>query len=213
MAFLEDAMQEHSFLRRMQVLYGRKSEEYKQIEWAEMLTQELFCREKRLNGEPYVTHPRSVALIAAELAEVKDYRVIIGCIIHDNREHAQAQGTNSLWSSKFVESWFGEYIEWLLASQTMPHVHKGVTKEKAHEVYHKNVRSLCHRRDFFEVKLSDRLHNLWTLSPKIMSPEKIRRKIEETRIYYAPYAARHNILIQELREALEWLEEEDNNNM
>ncbi|HEC94006.1 MAG TPA: HD domain-containing protein [Candidatus Kaiserbacteria bacterium] len=210
-AFLEDATEPRGFLQKMQDVYGNKSEEYKKIEWAEMLTRELFSGEKRLTGEPYITHPNSVAMIATKLGGVRDYRVIIGCIIHDNREYEQEQGIRSMWSPKFVETWFGEYIEWLLASQTMPQVLGEMTKERAHSTFYNSMRALCKRRDFFEIKLADRLHNLWTLSSEIMPARKIISKIEETREGLLPYAQRHSILVRELHEVLEWLEENNNN--
>ncbi len=210
MAFLEDATSQSSFFRRMKAFYGGRSEAYKKIEWTDMLTQELFSGEYRLTGEEYIIHPRSVALIATELVKVHDYQVIVGCIIHDNREYAEVYGTNQ-WDTKFVQSWFDPRVERLLASQTMPCVRGKMTREKAHEIYYRRMsESECaDSRDFFEIKLPDRLHNLWTLSSDIMPVGKVREKIVETEVHYVPHAVRHGILVQEFREVLRWLK--DNN--
>ncbi|MDD5382575.1 MAG: bifunctional (p)ppGpp synthetase/guanosine-3',5'-bis(diphosphate) 3'-pyrophosphohydrolase [Candidatus Margulisbacteria bacterium] len=135
---------------------------------------------KRLSGEPYITHPLSVALILAELEQ--DVLTICAALLHDVVEDAEV-------SNEDLSRHFGKEIARLV---------EGVTKLSQLTFISREVRQAENFRKMFVamgedfriiiIKLADRLHNMRTL--KYLPPPKQKETALETREIFAPLAHR-----------------------
>jgi GTP diphosphokinase / guanosine-3',5'-bis(diphosphate) 3'-diphosphatase len=138
--------------------------------------------QKRLTGEPFVTHCVEVAKILAEL-QLDSVTVACG-LIHDVVEDTGVTVAD-------VEREFGKEIAGIVDGLTK--IAKlpagGSTKEERQvESYRKLLLSIAKDARVIIVKLADRLHNMRTLDP--LPDEKRRRIASETRDLYAPLAHR-----------------------
>ena len=147
--------------------------------------------QKRMSGEPYVTHPLNVALIIANFK--LDVPSIITGLLHDVVEDTHA-------SLAEVQSQFGSEVARLV---------NGVTKvskitflsreEKQAENFRKMIIAMAHDIRVVLIKLADRLHNMRTLNhlPRDRQEEIARETLE----IYAPIA--HRLGIYWLKSELE----------
>lgn len=141
---------------------------------------EAHQHQKRSTGEPYITHPLSVALILAQMN--MDVQSIVSAILHDVIEDTK-------YSKDDIESNFGAKVAELV---------DGVSKlaqikfESKAEAQAGNLRKmmLAMAKDIrvILVKLADRLHNMRTLEALVR--DKQRRIALETLEVYAPIANR-----------------------
>lgn len=207
MAFLENAVNRKLFLRHLARKIPHHSKEYEMLVKAHDLTENLFDGEFRKSNDPYVTHPRAVMLISLELTGTRDTNILAACLMHDNREFAEEQGLD-VWGSDFVENEFNYPIEMLIAAGTAPHVNRNRTSIDSHQIYHERLKLLATWSDFFNMKQSDRLHNLWTLSSKVMPRAQVVAKIIESERYYLPIVLQNKILVPHFRRTLKWLKKE-----
>ena len=136
--------------------------------------------QKRRSGEPYITHPLSVADILIDLD--MDQESIITALLHDVVEDTSV-------SLKDVEKEFGQVIAFLLDGVTK------ISRMKFRNIYHKqseNIRKMivAMGRDVrvILVKLADRLHNLRTL--QYMPEDRQTAIAKETLEVYTPLASR-----------------------
>lgn len=181
-----------SFFKRIARLFPTLSQQYQAILRAYDAAEEAFKDDVREEGVQYFEHLRGVALILLYL-RVSDHELIIAALLHDILEdHPE------LWPLERIRREFGEQVALLVEYLTKPSESEYATKEERDHVYH--CRFCIAPREFFLIKLADRLHNILTLAA--CSPEKRRRKIEETWRYYMPFAEEHFILYYELEEAL-----------
>lgn len=146
----------------------------------------------RKTGEPYITHPVSVACIMADLH--MDVPTILAALLHDVVEDTDV-------TTQDIKTQFGAQVSELV---------DGVTKldkiefESASQAQAENFRKmfLAMSQDVrvILVKLADRLHNMQTL--EAMKPEQQRRIAKETLDIYAPIANRLglNDIYQELED-------------
>jgi GTP pyrophosphokinase len=134
----------------------------------------------RSSGEPYLTHPLSVAFILADLK--LDLTCIVAGLLHDVLE-------DTLTTREVVEEHFGKDIA---------HVVEGLTKisritfnskeQQQAESFRKMMLAMVDDIRVVLVKLADRLHNMRTLEH--LSPRQQERIARETLEIYAPIANR-----------------------
>jgi len=195
-ALLTGTENRESFFKRIAFYYPTMDHRYKEIEKAYNYAKDGFRDKKRDGGERYFEHIRAVALILIEYLRVRDHRLIIAALLHDIVEDVPS------WTVERVRIEFGDYVALLVEFLTKPSSKEFSSKKERTLVYH--LRFETAPRDFFLIKLADRLHNVTTLWS--CTAEKRVRKIAETREEYLPYAEKHFILYYELLDALEELE-------
>ena len=153
----------------------------------------LHAGQFRLSGEPYISHPISVAEIVAELG--LDTDSICAALLHDTVEDC-ADKTNL----GIIKKMFGEEVSMLVDGLTKIIQMQVADKEEAHI---ENIRKmlLAMNKDIrvIFIKLCDRLHNMRTLGVK--KEDRQRAIALETMHIYAPLA--HRLGIQKIKQELE----------
>ena len=145
----------------------------------------------RHSGEPYFTHPVSVAAILTE--QQLDDATIITALLHDTIED-----TKSTYSE--IARRFGDEIAMLVDGVTkLTNLQLSNSESKQAENFRKLFMAMSKDLRVILVKLADRLHNMRTI--KAMRPEKQVQKARETMDIYAPLAGRMGM--QWMREELE----------
>jgi GTP diphosphokinase / guanosine-3',5'-bis(diphosphate) 3'-diphosphatase len=149
--------------------------------------------QKRLSGDPYISHPLEVAAILTE--HQLDDATIAAALLHDTIEDTEATRAE-------IDQLFGRDIGRLVEGLTKLKKLDLVSREaKQAENLRKLLLAIAEDVRVLLVKLADRLHNMRTIEH--MRPEARRRIAEETLDIYAPLAGR--IGMYELREELESL--------
>jgi GTP pyrophosphokinase len=153
------------------------------IEKAYSFSEKAHAGQNRRSGEPYISHPLSVAAILADLR--LDLDTIATGLLHDTVEDTAVTLDD-------IRREFGDVISLLV---------DGVTKigqmkfKNSHEKQGENVRKLivAMGKDVrvVLVKLADRLHNMRTMN--FMPFEKQERIALETLEFYCPLAGRMGI--------------------
>jgi guanosine-3',5'-bis(diphosphate) 3'-pyrophosphohydrolase len=165
----------NSFLERLGLKVAKK--DIALIDVAYVQAKYGHRNQKRDSGERYFEHLRSVALILMDELNIFEPRMIIAALLHDILEDSH------LFTRKSLAFIFGKKLAKMVFTLSVPPV--GVvfsTKEKALEQYHLRIKSASIK--VIIIKLCDRLHNLRTLNN--CSPEKIERKLKETKKHYLP---------------------------
>ncbi len=145
----------------------------------------------RHSGEPYYTHPVSVAAILAE--QQLDDATIITALLHDTIEDTPATYSE-------VQELFGVEVAELVDGVTkLTNLQLTSSETKQAENFRKLFMAMAKDLRVILVKLSDRLHNMRTI--KAMRPEKQSQKARETMDIFAPLAGRMGM--QWMREELE----------
>lgn len=196
MAFLSAAENRGTFFKRIALLFPTLDPRYKAIEKAYNSAKDAFRGKVRESGERYFEHIRAVTLIQVDYLRIKEHELIIASLLHDIVEDVPS------WTVERVNAEFGPRVAMLVEYLTKPSKTSIFFKEERERIYHERFRAAP--RDFFLVKLPDRLHNLTTLWA--CPEEKILRKISETKMHYLPYAERELILLHEIEEAIAALE-------
>jgi GTP diphosphokinase / guanosine-3',5'-bis(diphosphate) 3'-diphosphatase len=134
--------------------------------------------QKRLSGDPYITHPLAVATILAELG--MNTETICAALLHDTVEDTPYTLTE-------LRGEFGEDIAALVDGVTkLDKVKYGESAEA--ETVRKMVVAMSRDIRVLVIKLADRLHNMRTL--RYLNREKQERKSREVLEIYAPLAHR-----------------------
>ena len=155
-------------------------EEIELVKKAHKIAEKAHSGQFRKSGEPYISHPLSVALILAELK--LDYFCIVAAILHDCIEDTSVTKDD-------VRNQFGEQVA---------HIVEGVSKltnleftsstQKQAQNFQKLILAMSKDMRVMIIKLADRLHNMRTIDS--MSEEKKIQKAKETSELHVPIAKR-----------------------
>ncbi|MHB8318321.1 MAG: RelA/SpoT family protein [Acidimicrobiales bacterium] len=147
--------------------------------------------QKRLSGEPYITHPVAVATIVSDLGS--DVPTVVSALLHDAVEDT---GLSLL----DIEKEFGPVVSRIVDGVTKLDRLQFDSKEAQQAAtVRKMIVAMANDWRVLMIKLADRLHNMRTLAAV---PEwKQRRIAQETFDVYAPLA--HRLGIQQIRWELE----------
>src|SRR6184192_3744016 len=139
--------------------------------------------QKRVSGEPYVTHPAAVAMLVAELG--MDPATVAAALLHDVPEDTAK-------TVEDVRREFGEEIGRLVDGVTKLSRLSGQSRDQ-HQAdnIRKMLLAMADDLRVVIIKLCDRLHNMRTLAP--LPPEKQKRIARQTMDIYAPLAHRLGI--------------------
>ena len=149
--------------------------------------------QKRMSGEPYVTHPLNVALIIAQLK--LDVPSIVTGLLHDVVEDTSV-------SLADIQTLFGSEIATLVDGVTkVSKITFQSREEKQAENFRKMIIAMAQDIRVVLIKLADRLHNMRTLDH--LAPDRQVEISRETIEIYAPLAHRMGIywLKSELEDA------------
>ncbi|MBU1247580.1 MAG: RelA/SpoT family protein, partial [Proteobacteria bacterium] len=143
----------------------------------------------RRSGEPYISHPLSVAYILAEM-ELDEASVAAG-LLHDTVEDTDTDVDE-------IHDLFGEEVADIVDGVTKISLMTFTDKAEAQaENIRKMILAMAEDIRVIMVKLADRLHNMRTLEH--MKPLKQRLVAQETKDIYAPLANRlglHRVKIE-----------------
>ncbi|MDE5924659.1 MAG: HD domain-containing protein, partial [Muribaculaceae bacterium] len=143
------------------------------------LAREAHSRQKRKSGEPYILHPIAVADIAASEINL-DVNSVITAFLHDVVEDTPH-------TIEEIQSLFGEDVAFLVKVLTKQKKDK-YEMSKQLDNFKQMLNSVQYDIRALLVKLSDRLHNMRTLSS--MRTDKQMKIAGETDYFYAPLATR-----------------------
>jgi GTP diphosphokinase / guanosine-3',5'-bis(diphosphate) 3'-diphosphatase len=153
------------------------------IQEAYELAHNAHREQKRFTGEPYITHPVAVAALLADLH--LDMQTICAALLHDVIEDTPTA------KDEIVDRFGREVGELVDGVSKLDKVQFKSRKEAQAESFRKMILAMTKDIRIILVKLSDRTHNMRTLST--MPPEKRRRIATETLEIYAPIANRLGI--------------------
>lgn len=146
----------------------------------------------RKSGDPYITHPLSVATILAEWH--LDTQALIAALLHDTVEDTAVTASDILRQ-------FGKSVSELVDGVSKLDRLEFETEQQAQaENFRKMLLAMARDVRVILIKLADRLHNMRTL--EAMSSDKQRRIARETLDIYSPIANRLGLhtVFQELQD-------------
>ena len=140
-------------------------------------------RQRRLSGEPYISHPVAVATILAQLR--LDSETIIAALLHDVIEDTPTLRAN-------LEQNFGHEVAAIVDGVTkLTRLREAGRSEAQTASFRKMMLAMVDDIRVILVKLADRLHNMRTLDA--LSPRRQQRIARETLDIFAPIANRLGI--------------------
>ena len=144
--------------------------------------------QKRLSGEPYITHPVAAADILADLH--LDADTIIAAILHDVIEDTPTPKAE-------IAARFGNDVAEIVDGVTkLDQIQFKNRKEAQAESFRKMLLAMVRDLRVILVKLADRTHNLRTMGA--VAPAKRRQVARETLDIYAPVAERLGLYTMKL---------------
>lgn len=136
--------------------------------------EERHRNQKRKCGSPYITHPLSVSYILAEVGF--DYKTICAALLHDVVEDTPC-------TLEEIKEVFDEEIAILVDGVTKMKGSDFNSKEESVVATHKKIlNSITKDARIIAIKLSDRLHNMFTL--EYLSERKQKEIANETKDFY-----------------------------
>ncbi len=153
------------------------------IKKAYVYSAKVHSGQRRVSGEPYLSHPLEVSSILTDLK--LDVPSVVTGLLHDTIE-------DTLATREEIERLFGSEIAFLVDATTkisrLPHVSD---VEKQAESFRKLILATAKDIRVVFIKLADRLHNMRTL--EYLPEERQKRIAIETMEIYAPLAHRLGI--------------------
>ena len=159
------------------------AEGVERIEQAYSLARDAHMEQKRKSGEPYIMHPVAVAKIVAEELRL-GANPIIAAFLHDVVE-------DTPYTIEDIRERFGDDVAFLVDVVTKKKKKPALSPAGSSsqiDNYKQMLNSLHYDIRALLIKLSDRLHNMRTLSS--MRPDKQMKIAGETDYFYAPLAHR-----------------------
>lgn len=151
------------------------------IQKAYIFAKEAHGNQKRHSGDPYFSHPVSVAEILTELK--LDQESIVTALLHDVVEDTEV-------TLEEIEKEFGEEVAKLVNGVTkLGKIETFSANERVAENFRKLALAMSEDIRVLIVKLADRLHNMRTLFYVPSKEQKIKKSRESLEIY-APLAGR-----------------------
>lgn len=170
---------------------GYTSEELELIKKAYNFALEQHAGMKRKNGDDYIVHPLSVALIVASLNT--DALTIISALVHETVDHGSS-------SFEELKELFGEEVKNIVVSLTkVNRLHLLDSSESSSLYLRKVLVALSEDVRVIILKLASRVHDLRTNDG--LSKEKQKQKALETWNVLIPIA--HRLGINQLKSELE----------
>ncbi len=169
-----------------------KPDDIEQVMTAYRFSDAAHAGQLRKTGEPYITHPVTVACILAELH--LDPPSLMAALLHDVMEDTEV-------SKPELAERFGKTVAELVDGVSkLDKIEFQTATHAQAENFRKMLLAMSQDVRVILVKLADRLHNMRTLD--VMAPEKRRRIGRETLEIYAPIANRLglNTVYQELED-------------
>ncbi len=168
-----------------------KNYDYDKINDAYDLANRAHQGQKRLSGEPYISHPIAVACILIDLG--MDTDSLCAALLHDVVEDTEI-------TSDSIRRRFGKDVALLVEGVTkLGKVPLSTKEEQQTENIRKMLLAMSEDIRVIIIKLADRLHNMRTADG--WKPDKQLEKSLETMEIYAPLA--HRLGIRALKEELE----------
>ncbi len=167
--------------------------EVDRIREAYVFSARAHANQKRLSGEPYITHPLAVAGAVVEWR--MDAEAIVAALLHDTLEDTGV-------SKRELSDKFGREVADLVDGLSkLDKIEFASYQEAQAENFRKMLMAMARDLRVVLIKLADRQHNLATMSA--VRPDKRRRIAAETLEIYAPIALRLglNKLYRELQDA------------
>jgi len=148
------------------------------IERAYNTAEKLHSHQRRLSGDPYITHPLAVTTILAELGMTVP--TLCAALLHDTVE-------DTAYTMKELTEDFGDEVAHLVDGVTkLDKVKYGASAQA--ETIRKMIVAMSRDIRVLVIKLADRLHNMRTL--RYLKQEKQEKKAREVLEIYAPLAHR-----------------------
>ncbi len=183
---------QNSLLSQHIRLYLRQ-EDIEQVMAAYRLSAKAHAGQIRKSGEPYISHPVTVACILAELH--LDPQALMAALLHDVMEDTSV-------TKQQIAEQFGKTVAELVDGVSkLDKIEFQTATQAQAENFRKMLLAMSQDVRVILIKLADRLHNMRTMDA--MSPEKRHRIARETLDIYAPIANRLglNRIYQELEDS------------
>lgn len=139
--------------------------------------------QRRLSGEPYITHPLAVARTLGDMG--LDAESLCAAILHDVIEDTPTA------KAEIAEAFGPEVAQLVDGVSKLTQINFRSKAEAQAENFRKMVMAMSHDIRVILIKLADRLHNMRTIF--VMPPSKRARIARETLEIYAPIAQRLGI--------------------
>lgn len=144
--------------------YNQKQEELEFIKKAYFYALNLHSGQSRQSGEPYITHPLSVAIILSEIEA--DTNTIIASLLHDTLEDTHIKKED-------IAYMFNPYIANLVDGVTkIGKIHFSSRQDEIANNTRKLLSGIEEDIRIILIKLADRLHNMRTLEFKKVDKQK-----------------------------------------
>lgn len=167
------------------------AEEMAMVEKAYRLAEQAHAAQKRDSGDPYITHPLSVAIILADMG--LDTPTITAALLHDVIEDTNVT------DAEIRKGFGGEVLALVDGVTKLGKIPYSTREEQQSENIRKMLLAMANDIRVILIKLADRLHNMRTIESR---PEVKRLyTAHETMEIYAPIA--HRLGVRRVKEELE----------